>query len=195
MSDRRLRELERRFRDTGSLEDEAAWLAERVRTRELRASRLHLCALLAHEASRLALSEEQERATDFADWLARLTQFGREAAIRVALAFGRATEADPVSEAVLDAWIRSPSPVHQEAARQRAEGASPLWRELLCAVGYRDLSRIPRAIYFMDSSEAVRDALRVSVRDEVVPWALRTEPSEPGGFSSAPGSGGTPSVG
>tara|TARA_R110002072_G_scaffold140386_2_gene284620 strand:+ start:207 stop:338 length:132 start_codon:yes stop_codon:yes gene_type:complete len=35
VSDADLRELERRFRETGSVEEEAAWLQERVRAGEL----------------------------------------------------------------------------------------------------------------------------------------------------------------
>lgn len=49
MTDSHLRELERRFRASGSVEDEAAWLRERVRVGELPEERLRL---------RLALSED-----------------------------------------------------------------------------------------------------------------------------------------
>lgn len=38
MSDERLRELERRWKETGAVEDEAAWLVERIRVGEILAS-------------------------------------------------------------------------------------------------------------------------------------------------------------
>ena len=44
MTDERLRELERCWRESGSVEDEAAWLRERVRVGELSEARLRLAA-------------------------------------------------------------------------------------------------------------------------------------------------------
>ncbi|MCA8923515.1 MAG: hypothetical protein KDD82_16990 [Planctomycetes bacterium] len=57
MGDERLRELERRWRERGSLEAEAAWLKERVRAGELPRERLQLAATLGG-AARLAWGEE-----------------------------------------------------------------------------------------------------------------------------------------
>ena len=45
MSDARLRELERRWRESGSTEDEAAYLRERVRVGDLTQERLELAAV------------------------------------------------------------------------------------------------------------------------------------------------------
>ena len=42
MTDSRLRELERRFQATGSVEDEAAWITERLRVGELARERVEL---------------------------------------------------------------------------------------------------------------------------------------------------------
>ncbi len=44
MSDSKLRELERRWRETGSVEDEAAYLRERVRVGDLTEERLEVAA-------------------------------------------------------------------------------------------------------------------------------------------------------
>ena len=44
MSDQRLRELERRWKESGSPDDEAAYLLERVRVGDLTRERLHLAA-------------------------------------------------------------------------------------------------------------------------------------------------------
>ncbi|MBX3467141.1 MAG: hypothetical protein KF878_09625 [Planctomycetes bacterium] len=55
MSDGKLRELERRWRKTGSPDDEAAYLLERVRVGDLSRERLELAAYCGHEASTRAL--------------------------------------------------------------------------------------------------------------------------------------------
>lgn len=54
MSDERLRELERRWEETGAVEDEAAYLLERVRAGELTLRRLGLAAYCGHEGARVA---------------------------------------------------------------------------------------------------------------------------------------------
>lgn len=51
MSDAKLRDLERRYRETGAVPDEAAWLAERVRVGTLEPQVLALCAHLGHAAA------------------------------------------------------------------------------------------------------------------------------------------------
>ena len=58
MSDERLRELERRFKESGRADDEAAWLAELLRTGGLARETLIACAILQHEAARTALGGE-----------------------------------------------------------------------------------------------------------------------------------------
>ena len=56
--DTRLRELERRFQATGSVEDEAAWITERLRVGELARDRVELAAYCGHEAACVVLGEE-----------------------------------------------------------------------------------------------------------------------------------------
>lgn len=51
MSDTRLRELERRWKETGAVEDEAAYLVERVRAGEVTRERLELSAYCGYEAA------------------------------------------------------------------------------------------------------------------------------------------------
>ncbi len=76
MSDERLRELERRWRESGSVEDEAAWLLERVRVGELDQDRLELAAYCGHGAARVALGDAAARpAEDFDQWAAGLEQW------------------------------------------------------------------------------------------------------------------------
>ena len=54
MSDSKLRELERRWKETGSVEDEAAYLLERVRVGDLTRERLELAAYWGHRSARVA---------------------------------------------------------------------------------------------------------------------------------------------
>jgi hypothetical protein len=56
MSDQRLRDLERRWRETGTVEDEAAYLLERVRAGDLSRERLEIAAYLGHEGAAMALA-------------------------------------------------------------------------------------------------------------------------------------------
>lgn len=55
MSDERLRNLERRWKETGSVEDEAAFLLERVRAGDLTQERLELAAYCGLEGARAAV--------------------------------------------------------------------------------------------------------------------------------------------
>ena len=64
MSDEKLRELERRFKETGSVEDEAAWLKERVRVGDLTQERLELAAYCGYEGAALATVDRRQ-----ASWL------------------------------------------------------------------------------------------------------------------------------
>ena len=54
MADDQLRNLARRYRETGDPADEAAWLRERVRSGELASDRLELAAYLGHQPAHLA---------------------------------------------------------------------------------------------------------------------------------------------
>jgi hypothetical protein len=88
MSDARLRELERRWRETGSVQDEAAYLIERKRGGTLSAETLDLAAFLGHAAAVEATGPVSESAGG--DWFATLLQrLGPGAAVRVAAAFAQ----------------------------------------------------------------------------------------------------------
>lgn len=54
MSDEKLRELERRWKETGAVEDEAAYLLERVRAGELTQERLELAARMGNRGAMFA---------------------------------------------------------------------------------------------------------------------------------------------
>lgn len=74
MSDARLRELERRWKETGTADDEAAYLLERVRSGELTLDRVRIAAQCGSEAARLALGLGRDEAEGADQWLAGLGQ-------------------------------------------------------------------------------------------------------------------------
>ena len=60
MTDARLRELERRFHETGAAGDEASYLRERVRLSLLAPEALAAASYLGHPAAMLALGQTSE---------------------------------------------------------------------------------------------------------------------------------------
>lgn len=84
MSDADLRELERRFRETGSSEDEVAWLLERVRAGELEMRRLHVAACCGYPAATLAASSSARVSESLLGVLLDLREFGEAAWIAAA---------------------------------------------------------------------------------------------------------------
>lgn len=98
MADERWRALERRWQQTGAVEDEAALIAERLRAGDLAEERGRLLAWLGHEAAVLAVGpafDEREladastkRRAQHAFW-SGLADFGTEVAARSVLAHAR----------------------------------------------------------------------------------------------------------
>ncbi len=90
MSDVRLRELERRFKESGSLEDEAAWLLERVRVGRLDPTKLELAAHVGHPAAARACERELEvlDSSRLEQVLRGLRPWGDECTARAACAAG-----------------------------------------------------------------------------------------------------------
>ena len=82
MTDSHLRELERRFRASGSVEDEAAWLRARVQAGELEQSKLELAAYCGHAPAIRCLSEKELPRPPSSD------QASRSAAMRYMGGFG-----------------------------------------------------------------------------------------------------------
>lgn len=86
MTDARFRELERRWQEGASLEGEARYLLERVRVGDLSAERLRLASHCGHEGAKRALGALADEEPLLCDWCFALTEWGREAAVRAALA-------------------------------------------------------------------------------------------------------------
>jgi hypothetical protein len=130
MSDARLRELERRWKESGSPDDEAAHLQERARIGDLTRDRLELAAFCGHEAARKVA--ELPPATGVpTEWLTRIERSGRDSVVRAGLAMVRAlvplvpelrVEARDAVAAV-EAWINEPSPATEGACLRAAARA------------------------------------------------------------------------
>lgn len=110
--DKRLRELERRWRRLRTAESEAALLTERLRVGDLSRERLMIAAECGHEASRVILGLPKETApADLEEWLCRLQELGREPWLRVQIAVARdiglqqwnSVHDDPTPTRLLDA--------------------------------------------------------------------------------------------
>lgn len=90
MSDQCRRELDRRWKETGSPEDEAALLLNRARAGDLSREQLKLAAYLEHPAAGLALNQLDEPTPEAPEgaqeWYKHLRQFGNEAALRCLIA-------------------------------------------------------------------------------------------------------------
>ncbi len=107
MSDARLRELERRWKETQSPDDEAAYLLERVRVGDLTRERLELAAYCGHERARQAI-----QCNEFSLPLACL-------AVELLLpAISARSKAYSYTQRVLvaaRAWVACPCPRHRQA--------------------------------------------------------------------------------
>lgn len=89
MSDARLRELERRWRETGSVEDEAAWLAARLRAGEVSAAQVELWAYCGRAAAASLVPEATTllwRLDSLERWVHGLGRWGRRPCAAAALA-------------------------------------------------------------------------------------------------------------
>lgn len=121
MSDAVLRDLERRWRQTRSVDDEAAYLLRRVRAGELCQQRLELAAYCGHPAFAPAAAVGPDVAEAF---LVGLAPWGREACVRAGVAaFRAAFEPDGASKpaerclAALSDWVGCPCDAHVRAVQ------------------------------------------------------------------------------
>jgi len=86
VTDSKLRELERRWKETGSVEDEARYLLERVRVGDLEREKLELAAYCGHEGAQAALGcNGHVVPSNPHDWVHGLGAWGSEASTRAAV--------------------------------------------------------------------------------------------------------------
>ena len=115
MSDEELRELERRFRETGSVEDHVAYLKGRLRAGAVTPERLACAAFLGDAAAQQAVEARAPEPWELSDrdiWIARIKPVGKEALVRAVIA---------VSRRALAVWERGPDDRRPRAAVEAAE--------------------------------------------------------------------------
>lgn len=121
MSDTVLRDLERRWRQTRSVDDEAAYLLGRVRAGAVSQQRLDLAAYCGHPAyaSSGAVPEAAE------PFVAGLAPWGREVCVRAGLAalraaFGEDGPSKPAGRCAgaLSDWVECPCDAHVRAVQE-----------------------------------------------------------------------------
>lgn len=129
MSDAKLRELWRLWKETGEARDEAAYLAERVRTGDLAASSLGLAAHLGHKPAQDVLGRAFSESSETLEaWIEKLRSWGDEAVVRACIATARSAlpawaEHDATDQRVAEAtrsaedWIACPCEEHGLQAR------------------------------------------------------------------------------
>ena len=132
MSDQRLRELERKWRESGTVEDEAAYLREQVRVGDITREGLEIGASFGDEIARFTLADQAPSllpAGSLEELLEMIKSCSKQVVIRAALAAVRAAgcssiedwDADYVDfhhqliEAACD-WLRCPCDDHMDQA-------------------------------------------------------------------------------
>lgn len=179
--DERQRQLERRFKETGSVDDETAWLLERVRGAGVDLGKLQLAAYLGHPAAR-AVAREPEIEPLVAAYLSgnqlqAIRDAGQQAAIRMCLAvsdkaLSTLDRPEPQAGRLLDslaAWALSPGPARREAVCLCVRGTKGLWgnRGHSKQRGQRVLQLAYNACQLLEAHEPDGVSI-VEVNDEVI---------------------------
>ena len=166
MTDSRLQHLKRAWETSGSVEDEAAYLRERVRAGDLSQNCLLLAATVGHVAAQwccLGVNEEPL----LCDLCFRITDWGREAATRMGVASTNfllsqwkwphpGTDPQRVLTAT-EEWVLSPT----EAFRERAKAIAENLREAInLAEGDPDVGFV---IHHTTHSRAASTAVSVAL--------------------------------
>lgn len=159
MSDERARELERRWRESGLVEDRAAWLRERMRSGELPPEKLQLAAALGDAAACTVLG-----------WPERVDPF-RLARILEPLGLARCISiAGAASDLVIDRCEVLRNPRHRTQNLVHHDQECPQGRACLASRPFREMAQAALAATPLRAAEATVDAIRA------VQWALKDEP-------------------
>lgn len=186
MSDENLCELERRWKETGAVEDEAAFLLERVRVGELTQDRLELGACFGCQAASTALG----RGPVVLSVLDGLPACSAEAAVRVAVAAARVAlphwldkhQASPLArqaeEAIelVERWVMCPCEQHSRACLDSVASSMPHWWSRLGELPEHP-DRVARVVSsaIRSSTEHLPDpssSVCAAIHSEVLPWIL-----------------------
>ncbi|HZV00872.1 MAG TPA: hypothetical protein VFF73_29420 [Planctomycetota bacterium] len=182
MTDDRLREAERVFRETGAVADEARLLLERVRAGMLAPERLALAAELRHEAAVIANGGPAgPRSHSLTEVVGSLERFGKQVGVRAALvvarrnanlrAPGQATEA---CLAGIEAWLDCPCSAHADALRPFLRGTADreaLWAVHAVLAGEGVAFELADALEGYTPSEPEAASV-AAIRRTLVTWAL-----------------------
>lgn len=189
MSDEALRTLERRWRESGAIEDEAALLLERARRGDLTPERLELAAYCHHPAAVFARGgASPSEGEELESWLRGLTERGRPAfrlaavlVARAVLKNARASSSSGELPADVGAaareWVHCPCQEHLELALEAGSIAvrgTPLEEMGWCAAaaaaplesGPMLLARVIHRV------EAGTPDLMTQLRSALSAWAL-----------------------
>lgn len=129
MSDERLRELERRWQESGALADRADYLREQVRFGELEAERLRLAWFLGAPAAALALetTPAPPAPPEIGAWVEAVGTCGLEALRRLAIAaadhaarLSTSSGIPPRALSAAERQVLAPSEEHERAALREA---------------------------------------------------------------------------
>ncbi|MGE0707487.1 MAG: hypothetical protein AB7N76_10925 [Planctomycetota bacterium] len=187
MSDLGLRELERRFRASGTIEDETAWLRARVQAGELAQERAELAAYCGQPAARFVELKSEPQEHGSRRWYLFLSWRGQEPCVRASLAALELVREPARSNRQLVAaharslrWLLEPDArvSVQEAARNAVDMEGDKLGWVLAANADQVLTR-PRR--WGDPAATVASATQADcpdlpvherVRDELISWAL-----------------------
>jgi hypothetical protein len=204
MSDTKLRDLERRWKETGTEDDEAAYLLERLRVGDLTRERLELAVCLGYQpairalnvtpAHPLRVSRDAHWGHAFRDWPDAASRIGAALASAAAASVS-ALPPDTVAAVAsvsiaIDEWVLAPTDDHARATRLRVSCPAPhedegelVWQQRHAAKAAANLTSLtsPKRRYQVLSNalELLVSAgvaqIRNVVAAEVVPWALGHE--------------------
>lgn len=185
MSDERLRELERRWKETGAVKDEAAFLLERVRAGQLPQERLELAARLGVQAANTALGRTATKVV-----LDEVPVTSAEEAVRMAVAAARVPmpywldkhKDTPIAAQAREAieraekWALCPCERHSLALLDSVVSSMPHWWARLGEL-LEHPERVSRVISSAIRSSsglahAPSSSVIASIQAEFVPWIL-----------------------
>jgi hypothetical protein len=185
VSDEELREAERRFRETSSIDDEARWLIARVRKGALTTARLELFAALGHPAACLAVGSK------VGDWpeVRELREFQERLAETIVWCIERhRAERDPrMRSEELGVVVGRPR-MDVGAISEAASRASRRRRDLLVRTGWieglRARSLLGGGLLLFDPNESLSDVAHAPGWDTWIRWVDRPGVAGQGWFSS-----------
>lgn len=168
MTDTRLRQRERKWKETGAVEDEAAYLLERVRVGDLEKERLELAAYCGYGAAGIALTGELPKApSNPGAWLARIEALEPPLRARALIGVGRlflSAEGESLAASrreVMEQAVESAERRIGDPGCVQEESDEPLL-EALAEVAVRDPSRPFADVSVSHSARVLRAALLVS---------------------------------